>query len=193
MRNFLLTIMLLGSVSVFLLFWLSPPEAFLKKPRSNTSELPKADGYMLNISKLDFDHDGAKTFSVEATEAHHFKRDSRLELKQPKLVSYSPKTNQQHAHQPWHMKAKTGTVLKGGEQAIFNGDVYAWQNLDNGKKNELRTDKLILFPEERTAKTDKKVTIKTPKGKTVGVGMQADLNKELFKLLSRVKGVHYAN
>lgn len=181
--------MLLSSVSVFLLFWLSPPEAFLKKPSSDTSELPKADSYMLNISKLDFDNSGAKTFSLEATEARHFKRTNHTELEQPSLVSYS----QQHSDQPWHMNAKTGTVLKGGEQAIFNGDVYAWQNLDNGKKNELRTNKLILFPEKRTAETDKKVTIKTPKGKTVGVGMQADLNKELFKLLSRVKGVHYAN
>jgi len=193
MRNFLLTIMLLGSVSVFLLFWLSPPEAFLSKPRSDSSELPKADSYMLNISKLDFDNHGAKTFSLKATEARHFKRTNHLEVEQPELVSYSPKTSQQHTDQPWHMNAKTGTVLNGGEQAVFNGDVYAWQILDNGKKNELRTDKLILFPKERTAETDKKVTIKTPNGKTVGVGMQADLNKELFKLLSRVKGVHHAN
>lgn len=189
MRNFLLTVMLLGSVSVFLLFWLSPPEVFLKKPSRDTSELPNADSYMLNISKLDFDNDGTKTFSLAATEARHFKHTNRLELEQPKLVSYG----QQHSDQPWHMNAKTGTVLQSGEQAIFIGDVYAWQNLENGKKNELRTDKLILFPEERTAETDKKVTIKTPRGKTVGVGMQADLNKELFKLLSRVKGVHHAN
>ena len=193
MRNFLLTIMLLGSVSVFLLFWLSPPEVFLKKTSSDTNELPNADSYMLNISKLDFDNHGTKTFSLAATEARHFKRTNRLELEQPKLISYSSQTGQQHSDQPWHMNAKTGTVLQDGEQAIFNGDVYAWQNLDNGKKNELRTDKLILFPEKRTAETDKKVTIKTPQGKTVGVGMQADLNKELFKLLSRVKGVHHAN
>ena len=66
-------------------------------------------------------------------------------------------------------------------------------SFDNDTKNELRTDKLILFPEERTAETDKKVTITTPKGNTVGVGMHADLNKELFKLLSRVKGVHNVN
>lgn len=189
MRNFLLTIMLLGSVSVFLLFWLSPPEVFLKKSNRDTNELPNADSYMLNISKLDFDNRGTKTFSLVATEARHFKRTNRLELEQPELISYG----QQHTDQPWHMNAKMGTVLKGGEQAIFNGDVYGWQNLDNGKKNELRTEKLILFPEKRTAETDKKVTIKTPKGTTVGVGMQADLNKELFTLLSRVKGVHYAN
>lgn len=191
MRNLLLTIMLLGAVSVFLLFWLSPPEVFLQKA-NNTSdgdELPKADSYMLNITKTDFDKEGAKAFSLKSIEARHFQHGNRLELEKPKLISY----NQKDTEHPWHMNSKKGTVLKGGERAIFTGDVYAWQNLDNDKKNELRTDKLILFPEERMAETDKKVTITTPRGNTVGVGMHADLNKELFKLLSRVKGVHNVN
>jgi len=191
MRNLLLTIMLLGAVSVFLLFWLSPPEVFLQKS-SNTNNgdvLPKADSYMLNISKIDFGKDGSKAFSLKSIEARHFQRGNRMELEKPKLISY----NQKDAEHPWHMNAKKGTVLKGGERAIFTGDVYAWQNLDNDKKNELRTDKLILFPEQRTAETDKKVTITTPTNHTVGIGMHADLNKELFKLLSRVKGIHHVN
>ncbi len=192
MRNLLLTIMLLGAVSVFLLFWLSPPEAFLQKTTDNYDqgdELPKADSYMLNISKIDYAKDGSKAFTLKSIEARHFKRGNRLVLQKPKLISY----NQKDTEHPWHMNAKKGTVLKGGERVIFTGDVYAWQNLDNATKNELRTDKLILFPEVRTAETDKKVTITTPKGNTVGVGMHADLNKELFKLLSKAKGVHNVN
>lgn len=188
MRNMLLTIMLLGSTGIFLLFWLSPPEAFLKKPQSNIEELPKADSYMLNITKLDFSKDGAKAFLVESTEARHFRQSNRLELDQPKLVSYSP----QNSDNPWHMNAEKGTIFKGGERATFNGSVYAWQNLKNNKKNELRTEKLILFPDKHIAETDVKVTITTPRGETVGVGMWADLNNELFRLLSKVKGIHHA-
>ena len=187
MRNILLTIMLLGSTGIFLLFWLSPPEAFLQKPASDTEELPKADSYMLNISKLDFGKKGAKAFSLEATEARHFRRSNKLELDQPKLISY----NQQQSDTPWHMNADKGTILKGGERATFQGNVYAWQDLESGGKNELRTDKLILFPDKHIAETDSKVTITTPRGETVGIGMWADLNSELFKLLSRVKGVHH--
>ncbi|PCJ91093.1 MAG: LPS export ABC transporter periplasmic protein LptC [Porticoccaceae bacterium] len=189
MRNLLLTIMLLVSAGIFLLFWLSPPEAFLKKPSSNTGELPKADSYMLNISKLDFGKDGSQAFFVEATEARHFRRSNRLELDQPKLVSYSS----QNLTKPWHMTAETGTILKGGQRAIFKGSVYAWQNLENGKKNELRTEKLILFPNKHIAETDVKVTITTPRGETVGVGMWANLDNELFKLLSKVKGIHHVH
>jgi lipopolysaccharide export system protein LptC len=189
MRNMLLTMMLLGSTGIFLLFWLSPPEVFLKKPQSNTEELPKADSYMLNITKLDFSENGTKAFLIKATEARHFRRSNRLELDQPKLVSYSP----QNSDKPWHMNAEKGTILKGGKRATFNGNVYAWQNLENSKKNELRTEKLILFPDKHIAETDVKVTITTPRGETVGVGMWADLNNELFKLLSKVKGIHHAH
>jgi lipopolysaccharide export system protein LptC len=189
MRNILLTIMLLGSTGIFLLFWLSPPEAFLQKPASDTTELPNADSYMLKISKLDFNKEGSKAFSLNAIEARHFRRNNKLELDQPKLITY----NQQEPNKPWQMNADKGTILKGGERAIFIGNVYAWQDLESGTKNELQTNKLILFPDKQMAETDSKVTITTPRGETIGVGMKADLNSELFKLLSRVKGVHHVH
>lgn len=187
MRNTLLTILLLGSTGIFLLFWLSPPEVFLNKPKSDTEELPKADSYMLNITKTDFGKQGNKIHSLDAIEARHFNRGNRLELDKPNLISYRQNTSDH----PWHMTSEKGTIYKGGVRAVFQGNVYAWQTVNNGK-NELRTDKLVVFPDKHTAETKSRVTITTPKGKTTGVGMKADMNKEQFKLLSRVKGVHRA-
>ena len=188
MRNLLLTIMLLGATGIFLLFWLSPPEAFLKKPVSDTEELPKADSYMLNIDKLDFDKEGAKAYHLEATEARHFKRRNRLELDQPSMTTF----NQNDTLHPWQMTAKKGSIYNSGERAVFKGDVYAWQETESNIKNELRTDSLVLFPNKHVAETESLVTITTPRGKITGIGMQADLNSEQFKLLSNVKGVHHA-
>ncbi len=188
MRNMLLTIMLLISTGIFLLFWLSPPEVFLEKPVSTKDALPKADSYMLKIKKQDYGKTGTKIHSLEASEARHFRRGNRLELDQPDLVTFNLNT----APQPWHMKADKGTILKGGEKAVFKGNVYAWQYTSNKNKNELRTDRLVVFPDKHTAETESPVTITTPRGKTTGVGMQADLKNEQFKLLSKVKGVHRA-
>ncbi|KKL12461.1 hypothetical protein LCGC14_2535530 [marine sediment metagenome] len=188
MRSMLLTIMLLGVTGVFLLFWLSPPEAFLKKPVSDTAELPKADSYMLNIDKLDFNEKGAKAYHLDATEARHFKRGNVLELDQPNMVVF----NESKGSYPWNMTAEKGTIYNNGARAVFTGDVYAWQNTESNIKNELRTDRLVLFPDKHIAETKNHVTIITPKGKTTGVGMWADLNSERFKLLSKVKGVHRA-
>lgn len=188
MRNMLLTIMLLISTGIFLLFWLSPPEVFLEKPVSTKEELPKADSYMLDIKKQDYGKTGAKIHSLEASEARHFRRGNRLELDRPDLITFNLNTTPQ----PWHMKADKGTILKGGKKAVFKGNVYAWQNINNKNKNELRTDRLVVFPDTHTAETESLVTITTPRGKTTGVGMQADLKNEQFKLLSKVKGVHRA-
>jgi len=189
MRSLLLTIMLLGATGTFLLFWLSPPEVFLKKPAgSSVEELPKADSYMLNIDKLDFDEQGAKAYHLDATEARHFKRSNLLELDQPSMVVFS----QGKEPYPWQMTAKKGSLHNNGARAVFVGDVYAWQNTETSIKNELRTDRLVLFPDKHIAETKSHVTITTPKGKTTGAGMWADLNSERFKLLSKVKGVHRA-
>jgi LPS export ABC transporter protein LptC len=146
-------------VGVFLSFWLSPPEVFLKKPVSDTEELPKADSYMLNIHKVDYGTKGAKAYSLKATEARHFKRNNRLELDRPQLVSY----NQDNAEPPWHMTSKKGTAYNGDERVVLKGDVYAWQQLEKNAKNELHTEKLILFPNKYTAETDLEVTIITPR------------------------------
>lgn len=188
MRNTLLIIMLISSAGVFLSFWLSPPEAFLQKPTSDTETLPKADSYMLNIQKVDYGTEGFKAYSLKATEARHFRRKNRLELDLPQLVSYNP----DKPESPWHITAKKGTAYNGDERVVLKGDVYAWQQLEKNTKNELRTEKLILFPNKYTAETDLKVTITTPRGTTVGTGMWTDLNQSLFRLLSRVKGLHYA-
>ncbi|TNE78278.1 MAG: LPS export ABC transporter periplasmic protein LptC [Gammaproteobacteria bacterium] len=188
MRNILLMVMLLGSTGIFLLFWLSPPEVFLEQPTSDGEELPKADSYMLNISMLTYNKNGDKANSMLATEARHFKRANRLEAENPDMMSFGKNPDDQ----PWHMTADKGTVLKGGEKAVFNGSVYAWQETGKGAKKELRTDKLILYPDTHVAETDRPVTIITEQGKTTGVGMWADLDAEIFRLLSKVKGVHRA-
>ena len=189
MRNILLTIMLLSSAGIFLSFWLSPPEAFLQKPVSDTEELPKADSYMLNINKTAFNKKGSKAYHLKATEGRHFTHRNRLELDQPQIVSY----DQDNPDSPWRITSATGTAFNGGERVVLKGDVYAWQPLKDNNKNELRTEKLILFPDKHIAETDLKVTIVTPKGTTVGIGMWSDLNQSLFRLLSRVRGLHYAH
>lgn len=188
MRNLLLMAMLVGATSVFLLFWLSPPEVFLNKPASDTDDLPKADSYMLNVSILTYNDAGEKANSMLATEARHYKRGNRLEAENPDMVSYNVKTGAE----PWHMTADKGTVYKGGEKAVFNGSVYAWQEDGEGGKKELYTDKLILHPDTHIAETDHLVTIITQQGKTTGVGMWSDLDAQIYKLLSNVKGVHRA-
>ncbi|WP_339639881.1 LPS export ABC transporter periplasmic protein LptC [uncultured Porticoccus sp.] len=192
MRNILMTAMLLASTGIFLLFWLSPPEVFLNKPSADVEELPKADSYMNNIDTVNFDRDGNRAYTLTATEARHFNRGNRLELENPGMVSYSEPNEGSEQAPPWHVTSQKGTIYNGGERAVLSGDVYARQSVKKGGKNEFLTSKLTIFPETNIAETGLPVTIKTPQGETTGTGMWADLNDEIFKLLSKVKGIHRA-
>jgi lipopolysaccharide export system protein LptC len=194
MRNILMTAMLLASTGIFLLFWLSPPEVFLQKPNATVEELPKADSYMNNIDTVNFDRDGDRAYTLAATEARHFNRGNRLELENPDMVSFSKTDPDSESAQapPWHVTARKGTIYNGGKRAVLSGNVYAWQVIGKGGKNEFLTSKLTIFPETNIAETSLPVTIKTPQGQTSGTGMWADLNDEIFKLLSKVKGTHRA-
>lgn len=192
MRNILITAMLLASTGIFLLFWLSPPEVFLTKPAADAEELPKADSYMNNIDTVNFGRDGNRAYTLTATEARHFNRGNRLELENPGMVSFSkPKAGSAQAP-PWYVTAREGTIYNGGKRAVLSGDVHAWQSIKKDGKNEFLTTKLTIFPETNIAETGLPVTITTPQGKTTGTGMWADLSDEIFKLLSKVKGIHRA-
>ncbi|WP_438952256.1 LPS export ABC transporter periplasmic protein LptC [Porticoccus sp.] len=192
MRNILMTAMLLVSTGIFLLFWLSPPEVFLTKPIADAEELPKADSYMNNIDTVNFDRGGNRAYTLAATEARHFNRGNRLELENPAMVSFSKSKEGVEQSPPWYVTARKGTIYNGGKRAVLSEDVHAWQSIKKGGKNEFLTSKLTIFPDTNIAETGLPVTITTPQGKTTGTGMWADLNDEIFKLLSKVKGTHRA-
>lgn len=187
MRNFLLTIMLLGSVGVFLLFLLAQPEVFRKKPSYDSNAIDyRFDSYMINISMLEFDKSGRLASKLDAINTKRFKLTSRLEFEKPKLKYYpSAKSSK-----PWQLKADKGASINNGESAIFSDNVYAWKDLKDGGKNKLITEKLILHPDKQTVETDVKVRLIGPNGESVGVGMKGNLDTEIFELLSEVQGVY---
>ena len=186
MRNLLLTIMFLGVTGIFLLFWVTQPEVFMKKTSYNSSVIDtKFDSYMLNISMLEFNKEGTLASKIEAANTSYFKTNNRLKFTKPKFTHYQTKDS----IKPWHLKAAKGETTNDGKSILFKEDVYAWKDLTNGGKSEFRTEELILHPSKHTIETDHKVRVISPNGESVGVGMKGNLNTEVFKLLSEVQGV----
>jgi len=74
MRNFLLTIMLLGSAGFFLLFWFSQPDVFMNKTTYDSNAVDsRFDSYMVNITMLEFDKNGSLVSKLDALDTKHFK------------------------------------------------------------------------------------------------------------------------
>ena len=186
MRNLLLTIMLLGTAGIFLLFWFAQPEVFTKKPSYSSSAIDrKFDSYMLNISMLEFNKKGNLASKIEAANTSYFKESNRIKFNKPKLTYYQT----EDSTRPWYLKAVKGETTNDGKNVIFREDVYAWKYLANGDKSEIKTEKLILHPSKHTIETDRKVRMISPNGESMGVGMEGNLDTEAFKLLSDVQGI----
>ena len=187
MRRWITIAALLIVCGVFLLLWDSPPQVFLQSPSAvSEPELPNADGYMLNTHTITFTKTGEPSYELKTTETRYFKKGERFELDSPDMITF----DSQSPDRPWHVTAKTGTVFQSGKKVALNGDVYAWQNTENSARNELRSQRLVLFPERQLAESNKRVVITTPEGRTTGTGLEANLQEERFKLLNNVKGLH---
>lgn len=204
MRNLVILFLLIAACGGFLLFWISAPEVFIASSKSSATTDTSADSYMKNIDTLSFNEQGQKASRVQAARADHFNAVDRMDFLQPVMTAFNTDnggsggsgkkegtTDTTKGKAPWHMKSAKGSIFENGSRAEFTGNVFAWQK--NGKiDNQVHTEKLTVYPEKHTAETQVRVSIVSEQGKTTGVGMRADLNAKRFKLLSKVKGVHYA-
>ena len=78
MRNFLLTIMLLGFAGGFLLFMLGQPEVFRKKTDYNQTTIDyQFDSYMINITLLEFHKSGRLASKLDAINTKDSEPDSQ--------------------------------------------------------------------------------------------------------------------
>lgn len=188
MRNLVTLIILLGFAGTFMVFWDSPPEVFLEKPVITAQELPKANSYMLITDTIKYSSSGEKDYTLQTTETRYFQKKDRFELEMPSLLTF----DKNNPLRPWLFQANRGNIYNGGEKAVFNDNVFARQYAKLGEENELRTSRLVFFPDKQLAESNKRVTISTPNGTTSGTGLRADMSNERFKLLSKVKGLHYA-
>ncbi len=187
MRNLIITTLILLFIGMLVLFWDSPPEVFReKKPATADIELPTADGYMLNTETLQHDKQGHISYNLKTEQIRYFESGQRFELDKPRIVA----TDIDNPDKPWHLDANSGEIARGGEEITLTDNVYARQKLTPQSKNELLTSQLIYLPDQNTLKSQRKVTIITPQGKTTGVGMNANLKQERYELLSEVKGTH---
>jgi lipopolysaccharide export system protein LptC len=85
----------------------------------------------------------------------------------------------------WHVSAQTGELFDHGKEVVLNQRVVV---LSADQQTSLKTPQLRIFPNKKTAYTDKPVTLLNANGFTRSIGLEADFNKKIIVLLSHVKG-----
>ncbi|MBQ0798426.1 MAG: LPS export ABC transporter periplasmic protein LptC [Porticoccaceae bacterium] len=185
MKNIVLLALAAVALLAFLTFWESPPKLFIRDARILIPESPKADSYMRATFTRKFDDTGILSYTLDSSSGEYFKTGDRLELQQPQLQALNDAEN----IQPWHLNANSGVIFNTKNRVVMSGKVHAWQQVPAGK-NQLRTPRLVFFPDTNTAETQSRVALTSPTGTTTAKGLKANLQQQTYELLSQVKSVH---
>ncbi|MYM64635.1 LPS export ABC transporter periplasmic protein LptC [Pseudomaricurvus sp. HS19] len=191
LKNWLTPLIVGGLVLAAILLWDTPPQNLLGEDPADAAPSSYPANIAYNLSDRHFDEAGALHSEFSASESRYFQMhpkrrtpDDYAELTEPRLTLYSDNKP------PWHLSAKEGTARENGQWIELRGDVRIWQVTATGERSELTTTRLVVKPGQQYAETDKAVKLSAPGNTTEAVGMQAMLQQDLIKLLSRVRGRH---
>ncbi len=190
-KSWLPPLILIALTILFLMFWDTPPQSFLKPQAQPQAEVKYPSNILENTTNREYDDLGQLKSVFEAKESRYFQVNPKrrsdkdyAELIEPKLTLHSPETP------PWFITSTEGKALNNGATIHLWGDVHIWQKDALGQTSELTTPYLVVKPEQQYAETDKPVMIISAGSKTNAVGMKAFLRKDTIKLLSKVRGIH---
>lgn len=147
----------------------------------------QSDYYIVNGRIRDFASNGQLKQQLSSTQLEHQPALQQILVTNPEMQIY-------HLHQPNRkISSLRGRISDNDDSVILEGKVLFQDNPDTTVANTLRTETLIIQPQNNIAKTDKLVTITSPSGTTTSVGMTIDTDSGILNLLSDVTGVYHVN
>lgn len=140
------------------------------------------DYYMENFTTITMNQDGKPKNKLYADYMAHYPDDNTSELHRPELEIF------RENKQPIHVRSDLGWVTSNNEVILLKGNVYLYQNDDNGKlKTELLAEDAKVLVGEKYAETDNPTTLINGKSTTTSVGMRAYLQEQRLEFLSNVR------
>lgn len=177
--------LVLAGLMALLTFWIYKTVE-QQGPKNDGSNRHDPDYIMQNFVTTQTDIDGKLRYMLAAAKMTHYPDDDSTILELPKFTHYA-------VDKPYtKIKGKTANVSSDGKEIEVLDDVVVVRQatVDKGEMQVL-TDKLVIFPDEDLAKTDRPVVIKqAPKTVIHATGMIYDKNKKTLQLLNRVNA-HY--
>jgi lipopolysaccharide export system protein LptC len=128
---------------------------------------------------------GALRYLLRAPLIEHFQAQALTLLSEPDLQLYDP------PDPPWRVTARRGVIRNASEshqgrneEVELKEDVQMLQVYGDGRRYDLRTPSITIYPEREYAETDQNVMITTHAGRTKAVGLNGSLNEGLLKMFS---------
>jgi lipopolysaccharide export system protein LptC len=182
-------VLLLGALAA-LTFWLDAQvQAPLARRDGSTRHDP--DLFLVNFRAVNFDENGKPRETLAAKRGEHFPDDDSAALIDPMFkITQSGKP-------AFTVTADKGTISGDREHAYFTGHVLAQRDAETAAPGPgrdpagtltLSTDYLHVIPKAEKVETDRRVTIREPRGIIEGVGLEFDNKSKVVRLKSRITG-----
>ena len=177
--------LILAGLLAIITFWINVAVE-QQGPKIDGSNRHDPDYTMNNFVTTQTDITGKLRYVLAATEMLHYPDDDSTVLQRPRFTHYT--TDKPYTQ----IEGLRGYISSDGEEIELVDNVKVVRQAFEGKgEMQLRTEKLIILPNQDLAKTNSPVVIKqAPKTVIHGTGMIFDKKNQTVKLLSRVK-VHY--
>ena len=182
-------VLLLGGLAA-LTYWL---DAQVQPPAAHRDGSTRHDPdlFLVNFRATNFDPEGKPRETLAAVRGDHFPDDDSAELTQPtfKITQAGKPT--------FSVNAERGKVTGDRENVYFTGNVRAHREADEAgtaKDHEaagpitLETEYLHVIPKTERAETDRRVTIREPRGIIEAGGIELDNKSKTVKFKSRISG-----
>jgi lipopolysaccharide export system protein LptC len=176
---------ILAGLLAIITFWINVAVE-QQGPKIDGSNRHDPDYTMNNFVMTQTDITGKLRYVLAATEMLHYPDDDSTVLQRPRFTQYT--TDKPYTQ----IEGLRGYISSDGEEIELVDNVKVVRQAFEGKgEMQLRTEKLIILPNQDLAKTNSPVVItQAPKTVIHGTGMIFDKKNQTVKLLSRVK-VHY--
>ncbi len=149
--------------------------------QNNSQSLP--DYYVNDFYILGADKFGNPKYRLSAKRMEHIAADNHADLIEPKMKFYP---DDQSA--PWLVSAQTGRIDKKGELITLYGKVTILRRASTlNPPVTIDTRDISFSPLTNLVKTDQKVVYTSKNNFARGVGLEADLSRQIITLKRRAK------
>jgi lipopolysaccharide export system protein LptC len=178
-RNINATI-IAAAVVVLLYFLLAysetgSPPVFSSQPQVNQ----QAEFYISNTHITQFDQQGVLDAVIISEHIEQNPATNSVDMTLPQVNVF-------HLGQPsWTITAQTGVIIDNGGIVNLQQQVVA---VSDDRLTLLKTPQLMVYPNKKTASTDRAVSLVSNNGVTRAQGLKVNLNNKKIELLSNVRG-----
>lgn len=154
-----------------------------KTTPSSTAKLNEPDAYMENVTATMINNEGKRTILIKSPKMVHFPENDTTDIQTPKITVY------RDSPEPWYIQADFAKATNGIDKIFFQNKVILHHPHDIATPaTTMKTDTLTVFPNQNIAKTEDAVIVLQPDTTVHAIGMMANLDEGVIKLMSAARG-----